>query len=47
MFTIEQISNAHSKVKSGVEKCVVTLNSMTCSYYDKHGNELLVEMIPH
>nr|WP_294859526.1 DUF1398 family protein [uncultured Fluviicola sp.] len=32
--------------KSGVEKWIVLIDSMTCSYYDKHGNELLVEQIP-
>ena len=32
--------------KSGVEKWVVKMDSMTCAYYDKYGNELLVENIP-
>ena len=32
--------------KSGVEKWVVKMDSMTCAYYDKSGNELLVEIIP-
>lgn len=32
---------------SGVEKWVVKMDEMTCSYYDKAGNELLVEIIPH
>lgn len=32
--------------KSGVEKWVVVMNRMTCSYYDKSGNEMLVEKIP-
>ncbi len=32
--------------KSGVEKWVVKVDSMTCAYYDKQGNELLVEIIP-
>lgn len=32
--------------KSGVEKWVVKMDSMTCAYYDKKGNELLVENIP-
>lgn len=30
----------------GVEKWVVNIDDMTCSYYDKAGNKLLVEMIP-
>ena len=32
--------------KSGVEKWVVVMNRMTCSYYDKSGKEMLVEKIP-
>lgn len=32
---------------SGVEKWVVKMSGMTCAYYDKAGNELLVEMIPY
>lgn len=32
--------------KSGVEKWVVRTDIMTCTYYDKAGNELLVEKIP-
>ncbi len=32
--------------KSGVEKWVVDMNKMTCTYYDKAGNEMLVEIIP-
>ncbi|WP_428664178.1 DUF1398 domain-containing protein [Runella sp.] len=30
----------------GVEKWVVDTDKMTCTYYDKAGNELLVETIP-
>jgi uncharacterized protein YbcV (DUF1398 family) len=30
----------------GVEKWVVRLDEMTCTYYDRAGNELLVEAIP-
>lgn len=30
----------------GVEKWVVDLTKMTCTYYDKSGKELLVETIP-
>ncbi len=33
--------------KSGVEKWVVKMDKMTCIYYDKNGNELLKEIIPH
>ena len=32
--------------KSGVEKWIVTMDKMTCSYYDKAGNEMVVEVIP-
>ena len=32
--------------KSGVEKWRVDMAKMTCTYYDKSGNELLVEAIP-
>lgn len=32
--------------KSGVEKWIVVMDKMTCSYYDKKGNEVLVEQIP-
>jgi|SRR6218665_320880 len=30
----------------GVEKWIVDLTKMTCTYYDKNGNELLLELIP-
>lgn len=32
--------------KSGIEKWIVTMDKMTCTYYDKAGNEILVEVIP-
>ena len=32
--------------KSGVEKWAVSLEKMTCTYYDKKGNELIKEQIP-
>jgi len=32
--------------KSGVEKWIVVMDTMTCSYYDKAGNEMVVETIP-
>jgi len=31
---------------SGIEKWIVDLNEMTCIYYDRQGNEILVEDIP-
>ncbi|MCH5715327.1 DUF1398 domain-containing protein [Niabella hibiscisoli] len=33
--------------KSGIEKWVIVMNDMTCTYYDKAGTEILVETIPH
>lgn len=32
--------------KSGIEKWIVSIGQMTCAYYDKAGNEILVEQIP-
>ncbi len=32
--------------KSGIEKWVVLMDKMTCSYYDKAGNKILVEIVP-
>ena len=31
---------------SGVEKWVVDMSKMTCTYYDKEGSEMLAEAIP-
>lgn len=31
---------------SGIEKWMVDMESMTCTYYDKAGKEILVEAIP-
>lgn len=31
---------------AGVEKWTVCMDGMTCTYYDKQGNEILVEQIP-
>lgn len=33
--------------KSGIEKWVMDMQQMTCSYYDLAGNEVLVEVVPH
>lgn len=33
--------------KSGIEKWVIAMDEMTCTYYDKSGNEILEEAIPH
>ena len=32
--------------KLGIEKWEVYMDKMTCTYYDKAGNEILVEQIP-
>ena len=32
--------------EAGIEKWFVSLEAMTCTYYDKAGNEILVERIP-
>jgi uncharacterized protein YbcV (DUF1398 family) len=32
--------------QTGVEKWIVSIEKMTCTYYDKAGNDLLAEMIP-
>lgn len=32
--------------ETGMEKWIVSLDKMTCTYYDKAGNEILVEQIP-
>lgn len=31
---------------NGIEKWIVSLTEMTCIYYDKNGNEILIEQIP-
>lgn len=31
---------------SGIEKWIVDLNKMTCTYFDLAGNEILVEQVP-
>lgn len=32
--------------EAGVEKWIVDLNPMTCTYYDRSGNVMITEMIP-
>ena len=32
--------------KSGVDKWVITMDKMTCIYFDKFGNEMVKEVIP-
>lgn len=31
----------------GIEKWEICMDKMTCTYFDKAGNEILVEQIPH
>ncbi len=31
----------------GIEKKAISMDNMTCTYFDKSGNEILVEEIPH
>lgn len=31
---------------SGIEKWAICMDKMTCTYYDKAGNEILIEQIP-
>ncbi|WP_443936846.1 DUF1398 domain-containing protein [Pedobacter sp. MW01-1-1] len=42
----DYITFCRESAEAGVEKWVVDLNEMTCSYYDLDGNALLVETIP-
>lgn len=42
----DYVSFCQSCAKYGVEKWVVNMAKMTCSYYDKAGNAMLVENIP-
>ena len=32
---------------TGIEKWEICMDKMTCTYFDKCGNELLIEQIPH
>lgn len=32
--------------ETGIEKWIVCLDAMTCTYYDKAGSEILVEQVP-
>lgn len=32
--------------ETGIEKWIVDLEKMTCTYYDTSGNEILVEIVP-
>ncbi len=36
----------NDSAKSGIEKWAVSMDKMTCTYFDKAGKEILVEQIP-
>jgi len=40
------ITFCHESAASGVDKWVVDMSKMTCTYYDKAGNPILAETIP-
>ncbi len=42
----DYITFCNDCAKSGIEKWVVSIDEMSCTYYDKAGNEILVEEIP-
>ena len=42
----DYMSFCESCAKCGIEKWVVDMAKMTCSYFDKAGNEILAEVIP-
>lgn len=33
--------------ETGIEKWEIRMDKMTCTYFDRSGNEILVEQIPH
>ncbi|WP_350068626.1 DUF1398 family protein [Imperialibacter sp.] len=35
----------HEPLRS-IEKWIISMDQMTCTYYDKAGNEILMEQIP-
>jgi uncharacterized protein YbcV (DUF1398 family) len=42
----DYITFINSSANLGVEKWAVRMDQMTCTYFDKAGNEILVEKIP-
>lgn len=42
----DYLTFCHISANSGVEKWVVDIARMTCTYYDKEGNKMLVEQVP-
>ncbi|MCK7555925.1 DUF1398 domain-containing protein [Chitinophaga sedimenti] len=44
--TTDYLTFCRDCAETGIEKWIVDLSAMTCIYYDKKGNEVLVETIP-
>lgn len=42
----DYLTFCNQSAETGVEKWIVDTNEMTCIYYDKSGNAMLVETIP-
>ncbi|HRN54997.1 MAG TPA: DUF1398 family protein [Agriterribacter sp.] len=42
----DYVTFCHHCAETGIEKWFVSLGKMTCTYYNKAGNEVLVEEIP-
>lgn len=42
----DYITFCHDCAETGIEKWFANLDEMTCTYYDKAGNKILVEPIP-
>ena len=43
---IDYLTFCNDCAKSGIEKWAVSMDKMTCIYFDKAGNEILVERLP-
>jgi uncharacterized protein YbcV (DUF1398 family) len=56
VFKAELIAHQHGKTdyltfikmcaNTGIEKWAISMDKMTCTYYDKAGNQILAEQIP-
>ena len=42
----DYLTFCNDSAKSGIEKWAVSMDKMTCIYFDKAGNEILVERVP-
>ncbi|MCH5600584.1 DUF1398 domain-containing protein [Niabella ginsengisoli] len=43
----DYLTFCNDAAKSGIEKWSVSMDAMTCTYYDIAGNEILIEKIPN